>query len=235
MSVFTKFGLPPSVKLSAPYPTWSKKNIRTAELAIIAAWHCLANSADTKQTLDFGTEVEISTQLLNVLCSLLNAQSVHGFTGYVFEPPIRGQELEDVTGTELEKRPDISIRLRTSTPYTQHNSLFFECKRISPTRTVADYINEGLIKFCDQRYAWGMSHAGMLAYVQSVTPTPEAKIELENYWLNKPTSFTVPICNLVVESNGTVSVAITTHKRFKPLPNGDTPGDITLRHLWLSN
>jgi hypothetical protein len=235
MSVFTKFGLPPSIKLSAPYPTWSQDNIRTVERAIIAAWQCLASSPAAKQVLDSGTEVEISTQLLNVLCSLLNAQSVHGFTGYVFEPPIRGQELEDVTGTELEKRPDISIRLRTSTPYTQHNSLFFECKRISPTRTVADYINEGLIKFCDQRYAWGMSHAGMLAYVQSVTPTPEAKIELENYWLNNPTSFTVPNCDLVVESNGSASVTITTHQRVIPLPNGHASGDITLRHLWLSS
>jgi hypothetical protein len=235
MSTFTKFGLPPSIKLSAPYPTWSRKNIRTVELAIVAAWQCLANDVTTKQTLNVGSEVEISTQLLDVLSSLLNTKQVKGFTGYVFEPPSRGQELEDVTGEELEKRPDISIRLLASPPYTQHNSLFFECKRISPARTVADYINEGLIKFCDQRYAWGMSHAGMLAYVQNMNPTPAANIELENYWITHPTSFTVPICDLVVETGNLSSVTVTTHQRHLPLPNGNAAEAITLRHLWLSS
>ena len=235
MSTFTKFGLPPSIKLSAPYPAWSQKNVRIVELAVLTAWECLANDVTTKPILDAGSEVEISTKLLDVLGSLLNAKLVKGFTGYVFEAPIRGQELEDVTGKELEKRPDISIRLRASTPYTQHNSLFFECKRISPARTVADYINEGLIKFCDQRYAWGMSHAGMLAYVQNMNPTPQANIELGNFWVNHPTSFTVPICNLVVEACSSVSVTVTTHQRLLPLPNGNASDAITLRHLWLSN
>lgn len=235
MSMFDKFGLPPSLKLSAPYPAWSQKNIRTVELAVVAAWQCLVNDAAKKQILDCGTEVEISVQLLDALGGLLNAKSIKGFTGYVFEPPIRGQELEDVTGKELEKRPDISIRLRASLPYTQHNSLFYECKRISPTRTVGDYVSEGLIKFCDQRYAWGMLHAGMLAYVQNLTPAPQANVELESYWLNNPTSFTVPIRDLVVESSGMVSVTITVHPRAIPLPNGIAPSDVTLRHLWLSS
>ena len=235
MSTFTKFGLPPSIKLSAPYPAWSQKNVRIVELAVLTAWECLANDVTTKPILDAGSEVEISTKLLDVLGSLLNAKLVKGFTGYVFEAPIRGQELEDVTGKELEKRPDISIRLRASTPYTQHNSLFFECKRISPARTVTDYINEGLIKFCDQRYAWGMSHAGMLAYVQNMNPTPQANIALENFWVNHPTSFTVPICNLVLETYSSVSVTVTTHQRHLPLPNGNASDAITLRHLWLSS
>jgi hypothetical protein len=235
MSTFTQFGLPPSIKLSAPYPTWSQKDIRTVELAIVAAWQCLANDVTTKQTLISGSEVEISTQLLDVLSSLLNTKQVKGFNGYIFEPPSRGQELEDVTGKELEKRPDISIRLRASTPYTQHNSLFFECKRISPSKTVAAYINEGLIKFCDQRYAWGMSHSGMLAYVQSISPAPQANIELEKYWVKNPTSFTMPICNLIVDQSSAVSVTVTKHQRSKPLPNGRAAEPITLRHLWLSS
>lgn len=235
MSTFNKFGLPPSLKFNAPYPAWSQKNIKTVELAVFTAWQCLADDVTTKQILACGTEVEISAQLLDALGMLLNAKSVKGFTGYVFEPPIRGQELEDVTGEELEKRPDISIRLRASLPFTQHNSLFYECKRLSPTRTITDYINEGLIKFCDQRYAWGMHHAGMLAYIQNLTPTPQTNVELENYWLGNPTSFTVPICDLAVENSGSISVAITVHQRLIPLPNGDVSGNITLRHLWLAS
>jgi hypothetical protein len=63
MSVFTQFGLPPSVKLSAPFPAWSSKNICTVQLAIVTAWQCLAKTTATKRALDSGTEVEISTQL----------------------------------------------------------------------------------------------------------------------------------------------------------------------------
>ena len=235
MSEFSQFGLPPSLKLSAPFPDWNQKKVRTIELAIVTAWQCLASNTATKQVLNFGTEVEISTHLLDVLCSLLNSKSIKGFTGYVFEPPARGQELEDITGTQLEKRPDISIRLRVSTPCTQHNSLFYECKRISPTKPIADYVNKGLIKFCDQRYAWGMPHAGMLAYVQNINPIPQACVELENYWVNNPMSSTVPICNPVVEVSGAADITITTHSRAKPLPSGNPSGAIILRHLWLSS
>ena len=53
MSTFTNFGLPPSVKLSAPYPAWSPNKIRIVELAILAAWQCMANDVTTKKLLDF--------------------------------------------------------------------------------------------------------------------------------------------------------------------------------------
>lgn len=234
MNMFNNLGLPPSLKLRAPYPAWSQKNIQIVELAVVTAWQYLIHDAAAKLILHGKTEVEISVQLISILESLLNGKSIKGFTGRIFEPPTRGQELEDVTGKELEKRPDISIRLRTSGPYTQHNAFFFECKRISPTRRVADYINEGLIKFCDQRYAWGMPHAGMLAYVQDLKPAPQAKIALEKHWAKNPTSPTCPLCDVVVENNGSISVTITKHKRQLPLPNGDASGDITLRHIWLT-
>lgn len=234
MRAFNRFGLPPSPKLDAPFPAWSQKYIQIVELAIFTAWQCLVADTAAKQILETGTEVDISIELLDVLAGLLNEKSIVGFNGYVFEPPIRGQELEDVTGTELEKRPDISIRLRTSVPCTQHNSLFFECKRLSPTRRIADYVNEGLIKFCDQRYAWGMNHAGMLAYVQDINPGPQANIELENYWITHPINFTMPICDPVVENNGSVFITKTKHERYLPLPNGSAPTEITIRHLWLS-
>ena len=234
MTMFTNLGLPPSLKLTAPYTAWSQKNIQIVELAVITAWQHLAHSAAARLVLDGQTEVGISVKLIEILESLLNASSIKGFTGRRFCPPVRGQELEDVEGKKLEMRPDISIRLVSSTPLTQHNSLFFECKRISPKRRVAAYINEGLIKFCDQRYAWGMHHAGMLAYVQNLSPAPQPKIELEKHCLNNPASPTLPTCALVIDSSGPVTIAITRHKRHKPLPSGLPSEDITLRHLWLS-
>ncbi|MES2686788.1 MAG: hypothetical protein V4706_08175 [Pseudomonadota bacterium] len=237
--MFNNIGSPPSIKLDAPYPAWSQENIHVVELAIASAWRCIVNDALLKDAyalhlLSNATEIEVSAKLIDILEGLLNSKSIKGFNGRRFCPPIRGQELENVKATELEKRPDISIRLISSIPYTQHNCLFFECKRISPTRRVSDYVDEGLMKFCDQRYAWGMPHAGMLAYVQDLDPAPQAKIELEKYWVKKPTSHTVPVCASVVDNSGSVSVTITRHKRPLPLPNGGVSGDITVRHIWLS-
>jgi hypothetical protein len=233
--MFSNIGLAPSLRLCAPFPAWKEKDIHLVEHAIVVAWEYLRTDAAAIHVLNGQKEVEISVKLIDILERMLNAESIKGFTGRRFSPPPRGQELEDVTGKELEKRPDISIRLISSKPYSNHNSLFFECKRISPTRSVADYINEGLMKFCDQRYAWAMSHAGMLAYVQNVTFTPQANIELEKHWGNNPTSFTVAICDPVVEKNGSIDVTITKHQRLlHSLPSGIASGDITVRHLWLS-
>lgn len=234
MNMFSNLGLPPSIKYEAPFPAWSQINIQIVELAVVTAWQYLVHDAATKLILNGQTEVEISVQLISILERILNGGGIKGFTGRRFSPPVRGQELENVTSEELEKRADISIRLASSKPYTQHNSLFFECKRISPKRRVADYINEGLIKFCDQRYAWGMPHAGMLAYVQDLKPAPQAKIALEKHWAKNPTSPTFPLCDVVVESSGPIVVTVTKHKRHLPLPNGDASGDITLRHIWLT-
>lgn len=234
MNMFNNLGLAPSPKLSAPFPAWTQKDIHIVEHAIFFAWQYLRPDAAAALVLNGQTEVEISVKLMDILDRMLNTKSMKGFTGRRFSPPPRGQELEDVTGKELEKRPDISIRLVSSKPYSNHNSLFFECKRISPKRSVADYINEGLIKFCNQRYAWGMPHAGMLAYVQNITPGTQANIELEKYWVKNPTSRTIPIFGPVVDSSGAIAVTITKHQRLIPLPSGEVSGDITLRHLWLS-
>ena len=237
--MFSSLGSPPSIKLDAPYPAWSQKNIHIVELAIASAWNTIVNDALLHEAcalhlLSDATEVEVSVKLVEILESMLNSGSTEGFNGRRFSPPVRGQELTDVTGTELEKRADISIRLQSSKPYSQYNSLFFECKRISAKRLIADYVNKGLVKFCDQRYAWGMPHAGMLAYVQNLDPAPHPRVELEKYWVKNPTSETLPNCEPTIDGSGAVSVTITKHKRQKTLPNGSAPSDITIRHLWLS-
>lgn len=237
--MFSSIGSPPSIKLDAPYPAWSQKDIRTVEQAVLSAWKIIVNDAllqkaNALHLLNDATEVEVSVRLIEILESILNLESIQGFTGRRFSPFVRGQELTDVTGNEREKRPDLSVRRQASRPYSQDNSLFFECKRISAKRLISDYVNEGLIKFCDQRYAWGMSHAGMLAYVQGLSPVPHAKTELENHWRKNPASKTRSVDSPFVENNGSVSVTITKHKRHKPLPNGNPSDDITIRHLWLS-
>ncbi len=234
MNMFNNLGLPPAPKFEAPFPAWSQKDIRLVEQAIVSAWQYLVQDPSSKTVLCSGEEVEISLKLIEMLEIILNSSLIKGFTGRRFSPPIRGQELQDVSGARLEMRPDLTFQHISSQPHTQHNSLFFECKRISPKRLVSAYVKEGLIKFCDQRYAWGMQHAGMLAYVQGLVPPPKAKSELEKHWANNPTSPTLPILPLAVDTHGSVAVTISKHKRDKPLPGGTASGDIVLRHVWLS-
>lgn len=232
--MFTNIGSPPLTKFQAPFPAWKNKDIQLVEYAISSAWKILTTTPSQSHVLADAQEVNISIALIEILEALLNAQTIKGFTGRRFSPPIRGQELEDVDGKKLEMRPDISIRLLTSQPCTQHNALFLECKRISPTRSVSDYVNEGLVRFCDQRYAWGMPHAGMLAYVQNLNPAPTAKTALDKHWAKNPTSVTRPGIDMTVESHNSISVGITKHTRQKPLPSGEPSAEITIRHLWLS-
>ncbi|MGB4116807.1 MAG: hypothetical protein WBK51_09700 [Polaromonas sp.] len=237
--MYQSLGVPPSIKLGAPYPAWRQQDIQIVELAIVSAWKFIEDEALRIDVTSAhhpanSSEVELSAKLLEYLESILNSESIKGFDGRRFSPPVRGQELANVTGSELEKRPDISIRLQSSRPYSQYNSLIFECKRISAKRLISDYVNEGLIRFCDQRYAWAMPHAGMIAYVQGLCPIPQAKTELEKHWRKNSASKTLPVHTPFVENNGSVSVTITKHKRHNPLPNGKTSDDITIRHLWLS-
>jgi hypothetical protein len=232
--MFSNLGLPPATKFEAPFPAWNQKDIWLVEQAIVSAWQHLGQDPNARDVLSSGGEVEISHKMVEMLETILNSSLIKGFTGRRFCPPIRGQELQDVSGTYLEKRPDLTFRLTSSQPYTQHNALFFECKRISPKNSVSAYVQKGLVRFCDQRYAWGMSHAGMLAFVQNLTPAPQAKTNLEKYWAKNPASPTVPISPLTVDAVGATTVTISQHSRKLLLPNGNASTDIMLRHIWLT-
>ena len=229
--MFSNLGKAPP-KFDAPYPAWADDEIEVIEEAIHCAWAIMLETTDGLNALNTGTEVEITNNLQDALEIVLNESRVARFSPTIFCPPIRGQELEDHTGVFLEKRPDLSFQRYGLVPATRHYALFFECKVVGRGRSFKSYVEDGVERFCDGKYAWGMQHAGMLGYVHSEFPEPEFKNSAIKNWPNPSTSVSITPITSLTNKHGTVGLS--EHSRNFVLRNGSTPGNIRLRHLWLT-
>lgn len=219
-----------------PYSSWTARHLRTVERAIAIAWGRLMSNPGFVVWAETAIERDITIQLQKQLVLLLNTNEVRGFSAAVFAPPIRGQEVENHSGTEKEKRPDLTFHRLAARPVDTQNAQFYECKIIGRGRTLDDYHCEGVMRFVDGRYAWGMPHAGMIAYV-SPPPAAAANAALDGYWTKARSGAFVaglPTGKLQVDTSAGPTVAISIHQRTFSLPDQQLPGDIVLRHLWLS-
>lgn len=216
-----------------PFSAWSSRQIQTIERAIAQAWSQITVDLHCQAVLTGGTEPQITAMLQDALCELLNSGQVAGFSPATYLCPIRGQELDDYTGERLEKRPDLTFPRLSSRPASNHNALFFECKILGRGRALDDYVKDGVRRFQDGIYAWAMPHAGMLAYVIG----PEAAdpgTSLPAIWSTDPGP-AAPYAPIepVSDEGGVPAVALSRHARTFMLRNGEAPGHILLRHLWL--
>ena len=197
-------------------------------------WAHLMQTAGGREVLATGTEVQITVMLQDALEELLNAGSLEGFSAAFFVPPVRGQELDDYSGCHLEKRPDLTFLRHSAVPSTRHNGLFYECKLLGRGRKLKDYIENGVARFEDGRYAWAMPHAGMLAYLGDAAYTGNAEKELDKCWKSYvPPALHAPVGAVVTDETSSPLVAVTLHPRTFLLPSGRSPGDVELWHLWL--
>jgi hypothetical protein len=227
--MFTSLGIAPSS--SVPFPAWSADRVRAVEGAIRLAWQrLLAGGANTHLVCE-ATEPEITAALRTIIETVLDEESVPGFTPALFGSVPRGQEMEDYSGRYLEKRPDLTFQLLSARPRRSHNALFYECKILGRGRSLAAYVAEGIARFVDGRYAWCMTHAGMIGYIlqdEPLTPYPA----LQKHWTG-PSRQHAPH-TISVDTTHT-DLALTIHARSFSLPDGCKPGDISLRHLWLTH
>ena len=210
--------------------------MRTVERAIAIAWGRLMSQPAFVTWAQTAIERDITIQLQKQLILLLNTNEVRGFSAAVFAPPIRGQEVENYSGSEKEKRPDLTFCRLAARPADTHNAQFYECKIVGRGRTLDSYHNEGVMRFVDGRYAWAMPHAGMIAYV-SPPPAAVADVALDGYWSQTRLDALangLPTDKLQVDTAVGPTVVISIHQRTFQLPNQQHPGDIVLRHLWLS-
>lgn len=181
-----------------------------------------------------GKEAELTAMLQDSLTDLLATASVHGFSAAVFGAPIRGQEIEDYSGLYIEKRPDLTFPRLSARPAINHNALFYECKILGRGRTLDDYIGEGVARFENGNYAWAMPQAGMIAYVAEAIWEGNACEALSGRWTHATNA--APHCPVVPTEEDLSSlpvIAISIHARKFILRNGEVPGNITLRHIWL--
>lgn len=225
---------------SLPHPPFSKSQILALENAFREAWRRLC--ARGKRPLLDSSEDQITEWLVDILEEVRIEGVCAGFNCDVFLPPNRESSYRNYNSSSIDKQPDLIFGLagrpRQGTLYPRHARVFVECKIIDDTRTVALYAGKGLVRFLNGDYAWAMPHAMMVAYVRNAKRLPAA---LADHLYKKSDG----VANTVVYqvksmptrcSFGTASpeTYLTIHERKWRYPDFPvSPGDITIRHLWV--
>ncbi len=205
----------PRVTPIHPTDPFSASQLLAIEAALNHVWTTIRASTATASA----SEVELNAAMVSELHQVLADESVPGFTESVVHV-VRGGEVSDATGTEPEKRPDITVVPSAKPSHSkEHWALFIECKVVDPVHPIGRYFSDGLSRFVECKYASAVRQGMMLAYTRGkyVLPkTLERKLKSDSTlaWLS-------PLIR-PPESNGWRS----THQRSgRP--------EIVVLHLWL--
>lgn len=209
------------------------------DAALRQAWAGLCADKASRLILESKGEVAITHRLRKQLNVLRISGGVAGYNTAAFERPYSGAEYQNYKGEEVRK-PDLIFALagdpRPGVFDDLYDAVFVECKLIdqASSKNVGRYCSNGLIRFVEGSYAWRMPHGMMLAYVRSGQYLPDALTNgLNSYGRAQAlnTDGNVRLCSLSVAEP---RVCLTDHERSWLLPEGQPPGRIQVRHLWLS-
>ncbi|CAM3695667.1 hypothetical protein ROSA5918_03125 [Roseateles saccharophilus] len=217
--------------VALPLPPIGQQAIDIILEAIASAWEQL--QLGYMHVLVMGTEVEISTLLINLMNEALGSDDDGGLGVYVSSVS-RGSEQINFNGEKLELRPDIQFALtRLDTRFR----LIVECKLIDlkAKKTPALYRDHGIKRFVDGDYAWACQEAIMLAYVRCATSRLEPSVL--SGLMGIPDMQCVAQ-SMQLSSSGLIkpdALGTSSHDRkFQYVPaQAVPPGKIDLWHLWL--
>lgn len=213
---------------------------RLAEAALRRAWERLKTDTEFAG-LDLLTspEVTINERLAPALEMVRAARDVPGFSKH-FETPQTDGGLRSFDGQKLSKRPDLSLRLKVN-PDPGINSfyrrIYVEAKLIDPgTRTWKAYWSQGVHRYVCGDYAWGMSHAMMLAYARCPKRRLPDALDalLDDDALRASVQLQSAKAMLWSGTAGPGGSYATNHARQWTHQDGSAPGPIEVVHLWVT-
>ncbi|MDD5241679.1 MAG: hypothetical protein PHG47_08160 [Sulfuricella sp.] len=227
-----------------PFDAISSLWLGAIELGLREAWKELVKNQSRYQVdIDNDDEHLISEPLVRAINFLRNNKQKDPFLTLVkhFDHAYVGAGFRNYKNEEIQQ-PDLVFKPRIA-PHAgidaQYYAVFIEAKVISEKshQKVGEYFRDGVIRFIDGRYAWAMRQGLMLAYVRGVDL--DAGAAIQEYL--KPSSrykrFAVKSSAVrVAPPNPLPNVYQTTHSRdwsYDADSLGE-PGDIAIRHLWLS-
>ena len=184
------------------------------------------------------TEDQITERLQTILGELDAAgdSAVLGLTE--FQTPVREGNVSNYDGTHVDKQPDLAfrpIRGRIPCRNTVPVAIFIECKPIDARHPLpSTYCCDGLIRFVNGDYAWGVDRAMMVGYVRNVWTLPGGLSTA----LDAPRlSAQMELIGRLEELPNTISgdaVCQSIHNRSFQLPGSTSSvGRIAVDHLWL--
>ncbi len=213
--------------------------ILAIENALRVAWSRVSADDKLKPVLEQGNEDSITALIQSELEELRQSNSAGLYKEAIFNLTERGSQLINYNAKNIKKSPDLIFRIKNKRPGLSprlniYDGIFVECKLITKTATVSDYIQNGLQRFVDGDYAWAVGQGLMMAYVRTSQVLPET---LDAYFIknNKTNKYNlisdITACNA---SDSKPPTFITKHNRGWNYPTNTPPGDIDIRHIWLS-
>jgi hypothetical protein len=184
-------------------------------------------------TISNGSEAEVTALLEARLNSLIEENH---FWGHLVLCVARGKESVSFDGTHLEKRPDLSIYLTN-----RHRSfpLIVEAKIIDSASAKGEvlYCENGVRRFVEGEYGWGVREAFMLGYVRDGSSIGTKLVP----YLSPPAAAAKKfstVAGLMSPKSGPRDCVLSKHGRhfvyIHQEPPGHEPGPIDLWHVWLA-
>ncbi len=206
---------------------------------ISTAWRILLEEvAQGSFSICKSTEDQITERLYMILGELDAAgdSAVSGLSQ--LQCPVREGNVRNHDGAHVDRQPDLAfrpIRNLISCGNTVPTAIFIECKPIDSKHPVPSiYCLEGLIRFVNGAYAWGVDRAMMVGYVRNVCTLPGG---LATAFVDSELSQRMALVgNLQVQPNTASgdTVCQSTHSRQFQLPDMTRlAGQIVINHLWL--
>lgn len=229
---------PPS--LCTPVPDW---RIRLILQAVHAAWeqllgHRLAPGAKPFEDADFQDEDTVTAHLVDILNKMLAQETHEWFTRRYFETISRDGKVTNYNGKHPDKMPDMVFRPSFPEAVPDQNyGIFVECKVIGGGRNMGHYVTEGIRRFVIGDYAWVMSRAIMVGYVNSNRHLPQG---LQSYFRRRGLSHDAVACRPLTPPQPAADgfpptcggPHCTSHSRSFFVGTLE-PGNIEVIHVWL--
>jgi hypothetical protein len=205
------------------------------EEAICAAWEVLRLHPPPQFSPVTAIETAINAYLHETLKDKIwNRGVVEGFDDEIIRTIVR-PETRSFDGKHLGKKPDLMVELAVIPEGARPSQygIFIECKPVDAKHSlVGHYCDKGIRRFVCGDYAWAMTQAMMIGYVDSdESPTERIKSAVD---LRKDAVLPVHPPTTCPHSLASLPVAITEHDRtFRYVENGQQAPSIAIRHLWL--
>jgi hypothetical protein len=185
------------------------------------------------------TEDQI-TGRLHMILGELDAAGDSVVSGWSqLQTPVREGNVTNYNGDHPDKQPDFAfrpIRNLISCVNTVPTAVFIECKPIDARHPIPSiYCRDGLIRFVNGDYAWGVDRAMMVGYVRNVCTLPGGlSTALADPTLSREMELSGKLESMPNTTSGD-TVCQSSHNRKFQLPGmASTVGQIVVNHLWLN-
>lgn len=214
---------------SLPLAPLHEEHLKCIAAVLNRAWNDLLT--ERRATLLSGPEAELNSLMEIRLNALIETDDLWSLLA---RNVARGKETISFNGSNLEKRPDLSIYLTDRSPSFP---LIVECKLIDVKRrkTLDLYCEDGLLRFVRGDYAWATREAFMLAYVRdNSTIFGRLRPFLNECRTKQPDAYLTDVLPESI-SGSDMHVARSPHNReFRYVGLSNGPGAIAIWHLWIA-